>query len=46
MFDLHLEDRSVYLPAEGEKFRFIAEVGEYNPDQCLFFLEPVKTIPR
>ena len=44
MFDLHLKD--VYLPAEGEKFRFIAEVGEYNPDSCLFFLEPVKTIPR
>ena len=45
MFDLHLEDIR-YLPAEGEKFRFIAEVGEFNPDQCLFFLEPVKTIPR
>jgi hypothetical protein len=46
MFDLNLRDRSVDLPAEGEKFRFIAEVGEFNPDQCLFFLKPVKTIPR
>ena len=44
MFDLNLKD--IYLPGEGDKFRFIAEIGEYNPDQCLFFLEPVKTIPR
>lgn len=44
MFDLNLKDP--YLPAVGEKFRFIAEVGAYNPDSCLFFLEPVKTIPR
>ena len=45
-FDLHIEDRSAYLPAQGEKFRFIAEVGEFNQAQCLFFLKPVKTIPR
>lgn len=45
-FDLHIEDRSAYLPAQGEKFRFIAEVGEFNQVQCLFFLKPVKTIPR
>ncbi len=46
MFELHLMDRSVNLPGQGEKFRFIAEVGEYNAENCLFFLEPVKTIPR
>ena len=45
MFDLHREDGALYVN-EGEKFRFIAEVGEFNPDQCLFFLKPVKTIPR
>ncbi|MFF3617331.1 DUF4839 domain-containing protein [Streptomyces sp. NPDC002580] len=28
---------------EGDKFRFVAEVGEYNAASCLFFLEPVST---
>ncbi|MEU6815525.1 DUF4839 domain-containing protein [Streptomyces sp. NPDC046860] len=27
----------------GDKFRFVAEVGEFNADQCLFFLAPVST---
>ncbi|MGW3716319.1 DUF4839 domain-containing protein [Streptomyces sp. NPDC005133] len=27
----------------GDKFRFVAEVGEFNSDQCLFFLDPVST---
>lgn len=27
----------------GDKFRFVAEVGEFNADQCLFFLDPVST---
>ena len=31
---------------EGDRFRFVAEVAEYNPDQCLLFLEPVSTRAR
>ncbi|MFF5701387.1 DUF4839 domain-containing protein [Streptomyces sp. NPDC012794] len=27
----------------GDKFRFVAEVGEFNAKQCLFFLGPVST---
>ncbi|MFI2640605.1 DUF4839 domain-containing protein [Streptomyces sp. NPDC018610] len=27
----------------GDKFRFVAEVGEFNAAQCLFFLDPVST---
>ncbi|MEU0650282.1 DUF4839 domain-containing protein [Streptomyces umbrinus] len=27
----------------GDKFRFVAEVGEFNAKQCLFFLYPVST---
>lgn len=27
----------------GDKFRFVAEVGKFNADQCLFFLYPVST---
>ncbi|GAA0985137.1 hypothetical protein GCM10009555_060000 [Acrocarpospora macrocephala] len=30
----------------GDKFRFVAEVGEFNADQCLFFLDPVSTEVR
>ncbi|MCX4764627.1 DUF4839 domain-containing protein [Streptomyces sp. NBC_01275] len=30
----------------GDKFRFIAEVGEFNADRCLFFLDPVPTEVR
>jgi Domain of unknown function (DUF4839)/PASTA domain len=44
-YELHLPD-SVEGVNVGDKFRFIAEVGEFNPVQCLFVLEPVKTIPR
>lgn len=32
--------------SEGDKLRFTAEVGEYNPDQCLFFLAPDATAVR
>lgn len=32
--------------AAGDKFRFTAEVGTYNPDQCLFNLTPVSTAGR
>ncbi|MFI0353220.1 DUF4839 domain-containing protein [Actinomadura sp. 9N407] len=27
----------------GDKFRFVAKVGEFNADQCIFFLDPVST---
>ncbi|MGW7261262.1 DUF4839 domain-containing protein [Streptomyces sp. NPDC054834] len=30
----------------GDKFRFVAEVGEFNADQCVFFLDPVSTEVR
>lgn len=31
---------------EGDRFRFVAKVDEYNADQCLLFLEPVFTRVR
>lgn len=48
MFDLKLAGKSVPSHvAEGDKFRFTAEVGEYKPNQgCLFFLTPVSTTVR
>lgn len=30
----------------GDKFRFVAKVGEFHADQCLFFLDPVSTEVR
>jgi hypothetical protein len=30
----------------GDKFHFVAKVGEFNVDQCLFFLDPVATEVR
>lgn len=30
----------------GDRIRVVALVGEYNPDQCLLFLEPVSTTFR
>ncbi|MBD1536834.1 DUF4839 domain-containing protein [Arthrobacter sp. S13_S34] len=48
MFDLKFTGKSVpsYV-SEGDRFRFIAEVGEYKPIQgCLFFLTPVATTVR
>ncbi|MEW2426894.1 DUF4839 domain-containing protein [Micromonospora sp. NPDC047644] len=30
----------------GDTFRFVAEVGEFKPAQCLFFLDPVSTEAR
>lgn len=47
-FDLKFTGKSVpsYV-AEGDKFRFTAEVGEYNANKgCLFFLTPVSTAVR
>jgi hypothetical protein len=31
---------------EGDRFRFVARVVEYNPTQCLLFLAPVSTSVR
>ena len=46
VFDLNLTgDKPAYV-GEGDRFRFVAEVAEYNPDQCLLFLEPVSTRAR
>ncbi|WP_030335109.1 DUF4839 domain-containing protein [Streptomyces sp. NRRL B-1381] len=45
--DLNLSGRSSpSVVRVGDLFRFVAEVGEYNPDQCLFFLDPVSTASR
>ncbi|MFP8887062.1 DUF4839 domain-containing protein [Streptomyces mangrovi] len=44
IFDLKLAGKKI--PATvgaGDKFRFVAEVGEFNTDQCLFFLHPTST---
>ncbi|MGW5481829.1 DUF4839 domain-containing protein [Streptomyces sp. NPDC004008] len=47
IFDLKLTGKKI--PATvgaGDKFRFVAEVGEFNADQCVFFLDPVSTEVR
>lgn len=47
VFDLKLTGKKT--PATvgaGDKFRFVAEVGEFNTDQCLFFLDPISTEVR
>jgi hypothetical protein len=47
IFDLKLTGKKI--PAAvgaGDKFRFVAKVGEFNADQCLFFLDPVSTEVR
>ncbi|MGK5683238.1 DUF4839 domain-containing protein [Actinoplanes sp. URMC 104] len=31
---------------EGDKFRFVAKVGEFDPVQCVFLLDPVSTAVR
>lgn len=48
MFGLKFTGPSVpSTVAEGDRFRFTAEVGEYKPIQgCLFFLTPVSTAVR
>ncbi|MFF3256809.1 DUF4839 domain-containing protein [Actinacidiphila glaucinigra] len=46
--DLRLTGNNIPAAVEaGDKFRFVAEVGEFNADQCLFFLDPVQepTLP-
>ncbi|MCK8678647.1 DUF4839 domain-containing protein [Streptomyces lichenis] len=45
--DLELTGKKIPATVgEGDKFRFIAVVGEYNAAQCLFFLDPVSTEVR
>ena len=46
-FDLKFVDEAVpeYV-REGDKYRFRATAGEYNADQCLFYVEPVSTRAR
>ncbi|WP_406326978.1 DUF4839 domain-containing protein [Streptomyces sp. NBC_01617] len=47
IFDLKLTGKKIPATVgEGDKFRFVAEVGEFNADQCLFFLDPVSTEVR
>lgn len=46
-FDLKLTGKKI--PAAvgaGDKFRFVAEVGEFKADQCILFLNPVSTEVR
>ncbi|MEV7660503.1 DUF4839 domain-containing protein [Paenarthrobacter sp. NPDC089316] len=47
MFDLKLTGEKIpdYV-GENDKFRFVAEVGEYGAKSCLFSLKPVSTSPR
>ncbi|MFE3790112.1 DUF4839 domain-containing protein [Streptomyces goshikiensis] len=47
VFDLKLTgERIPTTVGAGDRFRFAAEVGEFNTDQCLFFLKPVSTETR
>lgn len=47
VFDLKLTGANVPDSiGEGDLFRFVAKVGEYNQDQCMLFLNPVSTRPR
>jgi len=46
VFDLNLTGEKTSYVGEGDRFRFVAEVAEYNPTQCLLFLEPVSTRVR
>ncbi|MFG3720542.1 DUF4839 domain-containing protein [Streptomyces massasporeus] len=42
VFDLRLTGRRSLPPSSaGDRFRFVAKVGEFNGDQYLFFLDPV-----
>ncbi|MFJ9647675.1 DUF4839 domain-containing protein [Streptomyces sp. NPDC101206] len=42
--DLKLTGRTTSATVRaGDKFRFVAEVGEFNAKQCIFFLAPVST---
>jgi hypothetical protein len=44
IFDLKLTGKKIPgTVGAGDKFRFVAEVGKFNADQCVFFLDPVST---
>ncbi|MER5960266.1 DUF4839 domain-containing protein [Streptomyces sp. NPDC001893] len=43
-FDLKLIGKKIRATVgAGDKFRFVAKVGKFNADQCVFFLDPVST---
>ncbi|GAA2686900.1 DUF4839 domain-containing protein [Actinoplanes palleronii] len=47
ILDLNLTGKSIPATVgEGDKFRFVAEVVEFNAAQCLFHLHPVSTEVR
>jgi hypothetical protein len=47
ILDLRLAGKEIPATVgEGDKFRFVAKVGEFNADQCLFLLDPVSTEVR
>jgi len=46
VFDLNLVGAKPDTVGEGDRFRFVAEVVKYNPNQCLLFLAPVSTRVR
>ncbi|MCG5456328.1 DUF4839 domain-containing protein [Micromonospora sp. PSH03] len=47
ILDLKLTGKQIPATVgEGDTFRFVAEVGEFKPAQCLFFLDPVSTEVR
>lgn len=47
VFDLNLTgaNKPDYV-GPGDRLHLVAEVGEYNPNQCIMFLEPVSTEVR
>lgn len=47
VFDLNLTGaKNPDSVGEGDRFRFVAQVVKYNPNQCLLFLAPVSTRVR
>jgi hypothetical protein len=47
VFDLNLaEANRPDTVGEGDRFLFVAKIGEFNPGQCLLFLDPVSTRAR
>ena len=47
VFDLHFTGaKTPDFVGEGDRFRFVAQIAEYNQSQCLLFLQPVATRTR
>ena len=44
--DLNLTDESISGLSQGDNLHIVAEIEDYNPDQCLLFLDPVSTALR